>query len=87
MRGNKFSTLKGEDIGGATSSRAPNKKSPLNQAAFKFCTQGRDRTGTVLLPLVFETSASTNSATWAIKAKNFCGGEYTPIPYFMQKVF
>ncbi len=29
------------------------------------CTQGRGRTGTALLPLVFETSASTDSATWA----------------------
>ncbi len=28
-------------------------------------TQGRNRTGTVLLPLVFETNASTSSATWA----------------------
>ena len=27
-----------------------------------FCTRSRDRTGTVLLPLVFETNASTNSA-------------------------
>jgi hypothetical protein len=26
------------------------------------CTRSRDRTGTALLPLVFETSASTNSA-------------------------
>ena len=30
------------------------------------CTRSRDRTGTALLPLVFETSASTNSA---IRAK------------------
>jgi hypothetical protein len=29
---------------------------------FGFCTRSRDRTGTALLPLVFETSASTNSA-------------------------
>ena len=29
------------------------------------CTQGRNRTGTALRPLVFETNASTNSATWA----------------------
>ncbi len=29
------------------------------------CTQGRSRTGTILLSLVFETNASTNSATWA----------------------
>ena len=32
------------------------------------CAQDRDRTGTVSLPLVFETSASTNSATWATSA-------------------
>ena len=31
------------------------------------CTRSRDRTGTALLPLVFETSASTNSAIRAIK--------------------
>ena len=30
-----------------------------------FCTQGRDRTGTSFTSLVFETSASTYSATWA----------------------
>ena len=30
------------------------------------CTQGRDRTGMRVNSLVFETSASTNSATWAI---------------------
>ncbi len=29
-------------------------------------TQGRDRTGMRVNSLVFETSASTNSATWAI---------------------
>jgi hypothetical protein len=30
------------------------------------CTRSRDRTGTALLPLVFETSASTNSAIRAL---------------------
>ncbi len=30
------------------------------------CTRSRDRTGTVLLPLVFETNASTNSAIRAL---------------------
>ena len=30
-----------------------------------FCTRGRDRTGTSVTSLVFETSASTNSATRA----------------------
>ena len=38
-----------------------------------FSTRSRDRTGTVLLPLVFETSASTNSA---IRACNKDGEEY-----------
>jgi hypothetical protein len=31
-----------------------------------FCTRSRGRTGTVLLPLVFETSASTSSAIRAL---------------------
>ena len=31
-----------------------------------FCTRGRDRTGTSVTSLVFETNASTNSATWAL---------------------
>jgi hypothetical protein len=39
------------------------KMDPLQGA---FCTRGRGRTGTALLPLVFETSASTNSATRAV---------------------
>ena len=39
------------------------------------CAQDRDRTGTVSLPLVFETSASTNSATWATSANCATKGE------------
>ena len=32
---------------------------------FSCCTQSRGRTGTGVTPLVFETSASTDSAIWA----------------------
>lgn len=38
----------------------------LLQKGFSYiCTQGRSRTGTSVTSLVFETNASTNSATWA----------------------
>ena len=37
----------------------------LELRLFLLSTQGRGRTGTILLSLVFETNASTNSATWA----------------------
>ena len=33
--------------------------------SFSFCTQTRGRTGMDVTPLVFETSASTDSAIWA----------------------
>ena len=45
------------------------KKNPASidfQLLTGFCrTQSRDRTGMEVNPLVFETSASTNSAIWA----------------------
>jgi hypothetical protein len=40
---------------------------------FFFSTRSRDRTGTALLPLVFETSASTNSAIRASIVLQSCG--------------
>ena len=40
-------------------------KKPRSQGLRGFCTQSRDRTGMEVNPLVFETSASTNSAIWA----------------------
>ena len=47
-------------------------------------TWGRGRTGTVLLPLVFETNASTYSAT---QAKVLFGQARTPLnPMFVDKI-
>ena len=47
----------------------PKKKKPKHliyrHLDFFSCTQSRDRTGMEVNPLVFETSASTNSAIWA----------------------
>ena len=34
--------------------------------SLSFCTQTRGRTGMDVTPLVFETSASTDSAIWAL---------------------
>lgn len=39
------------------------------QPLYKESTQGRARTGMALLPLVFETNASTYSATWALRSR------------------
>ena len=55
-------------------------------AAFKnttaFCTEGRDRTGTSVTSLVFETNASTDSATSAWRAQ-----KYTFFDFPQQKNF
>ena len=37
-----------------------------------FCTQTRGRTGMEVNPLVFETSASTDSAIWAFRSFEVC---------------
>ena len=39
-------------------------------------TQSRGRTGTGVTPLVFETSASTDSAIWALAEVNFAVQRY-----------
>ena len=41
------------------------KKAPIEFTSAFGSTQSRDRTGMEVNPLVFETSASTNSAIWA----------------------
>ena len=55
-------------IAAATSSAiisVPTRGRPLTVYHKSICTQSRDRTGTNLRPLVFETNASTYSAIWA----------------------
>ena len=42
-----------------------NQQPALQIIGFSIRTQSRGRTGTGVTPLVFETSASTNSAIWA----------------------
>ena len=41
-----------------------------------FCTQTRGRTGMDVTPLVFETSASTDSAIWAFVFVCVCKGKH-----------
>ena len=52
--------------------------------SLSFCTQTRGRTGMDVTPLVFETSASTDSAIWATKSGNMyflnCGAKV--VKYF-----
>lgn len=43
----------------------PKNKKPSILTVKRVRTQGRGRTGTIVKSLVFETNASTNSATWA----------------------
>jgi hypothetical protein len=47
--------------------------------SLSFCTQTRGRTGMDVTPLVFETSASTDSAIWATTIRNMfflnCGAK------------
>ena len=46
--------------------KSPRKYFITRGLSFLESTQSRDRTGMEVNPLVFETSASTNSAIWAI---------------------
>ena len=50
--------------------------SELFLKGFSCCTQSRGRTGTGVTPLVFETSASTDSAIWALAEVNFAVQRY-----------
>ena len=54
--------------------------SELFLRGFSCCTQSRGRTGTGVTPLVFETSASTDSAIWAFGiVGKLCGAKVLKI--------
>ena len=56
------------------------KKEPQLILRLRFRTQSRGRTGTGVTPLVFETSASTDSAIWAFGiVGKLCGAKVLKI--------
>ena len=66
-----------------------NKKSEESFNFLRFSTQTRGRTGMEVNPLVFETSASTDSAIWAFRIRGLfldCGCKVTTF-LFTSKLF
>ena len=63
------------------------KKEPQLILRLRFCTQSRGRTGTGVTPLVFETSASTDSAIWATGSVlvNIAGAKVVLFSYIPKK--
>ena len=55
--------MRGENMGNFRQNKKLN--DDCSTLSFYLCTQSRDRTGMEVNPLVFETSASTDSAIWA----------------------